>query len=253
MGTPLVATMFDFGRKGTPPSHPELLDWLACELIDSGWDMKYLHRLIVMSSTYRMSSSTAGMAANIAKDPDNLALWRRTGMRLEAQAVRDSLLSLAGTLDLTLGGTPVLPPDQAASTRRSLYFFHSNNERNLFLSTFDDASVKECYRRDQSIVPQQALALSNSRLVHDAAAIIAERLSCGTAQSSAPRNDREFIDRAFYALLGIRADDDEVRASVQALAAWRELSKSDEVAPVDRARLNLVWALLNHNDFITVR
>jgi hypothetical protein len=255
MGTPLVATVFDFGRKGSPPSHPELLDWLAAELIDSGWDMKHLHRLIVLSSAYRMSSSAAGSDANVAKDPDNLHLWRRTPMRLESQAVRDSILSLAGTLDLTRGGPPVLPADQADSTRRSLYFFHSNNERNLFLTTFDEAPVKECYRRDQSIVPQQALALSNSRLVHDAAGQIAERLSRPAASELSPLDDQAFVRRAFLVMLGMAANEDEIGASMKALEAWRALpdAAADAAGSVDGARGHFVWALLNHNDFVTVR
>ena len=250
MGTPLVSTVFDFGRKGSPPSHPELLDWLAAELIDSGWDMKHLHQLIVMSSTYRMSSSIAGRDDNAAKDPDNHLLWRRTPIRLESQAVRDSILSLAGTLDLTLGGPPVPAAEQAGSKRRSLYFFHSNNDRNLFLTTFDEASVKECYRRDQSVVPQQALALSNSRLVHDAARQIADRFSQPLATGQPPPNDQEFVENAFYRLLSIRTSDEEILASMKALEQWRTLP--DE-GPDDRARVYFVWALLNHNDFVTVR
>ncbi|MEX2169860.1 MAG: DUF1553 domain-containing protein [Pirellulales bacterium] len=253
MGTPLVATVFDFGRKGSPPSHPELLDWLAAELIDSGWDMKHLHQLIVMSSTYRMSSSIIGRDDNAAKDTDNHLLWRRTPIRLESQAVRDSILSFAGTLDLTLGGPPVPAAEQAGSKRRSLYFFHSNNDRNLFLTTFDEASVKECYRRDQSVVPQQALALSNSRLVHDAARQIAERLSLPQVSGQPPPNDQEFIERAFYRLLGIGASDKEVRACMKALKQWRTLPDAADEEPNDLARVYFVWALLNHNDFVTVR
>lgn len=252
MGVPLVATVFDFGRKGSPPTHPELLDWLAAELIDSGWDMKHLHRLIVLSAACRMSSSSAGCDANLANDPDNRWLWRRAPIRLESQVVRDSILALAGTLDLTRGGPPVLPADQADSTRRSLYFFHSNNDRNLFLSTFDEASVKECYRREQSIVPQQALALSNSRLVHDAARQIAERLSQPPADGGPELSDQEFIERAFYEMLGMRANEKEVRTSMEALDTWRLLPEATKSSP-DRAREYFVWALLNHNDFITVR
>lgn len=253
MGAPLVATVFDFGRKGVPPTHPELLDWLAAELIDSGWDMKHLHRLIVLSSTYRMSSSTTGMDANLAKDPDNHRLWRRLPIRLESQVVRDSILSIAGTLDLSRGGPSVLMDVQADSKRRSLYFFHSNNDRNLFLSTFDEATVKECYRRDQSIIPQQALALSNSRLVHDAAGEIAARLSQPTAPSGPQPDDDEFIRRAFETVLGTTADGDEAAASAKALEAWRKMPGAAEADAVDRARRNLVWALLNHNDFVTIR
>lgn len=253
MGAPLVATVFDFGRKGTPPMHPELLDWLAAELIDSGWDMKHLHRLIVTSSAYRMSSSTSGGEANLAKDPDNLRLWRRSPARLESEVLRDSILQLAGTLDLSRGGPPVLPAAQADSTRRSLYFVHSNNERNPFLTTFDAALVKECYRRDESVVPQQALALSNSRLVHDAARQIAERLSASNAADRPPAADVEFIQRAFSVVLGIRPSDEEVRASVSAMDEWRKLPNESSDGPVDRARQHLVWALFNHNDFVTIR
>lgn len=252
MGTPLVSTVFDFGRKGSRPTNPDLLDWLAAEFIDSGWDMKHLHRLIVLSSAYRMSSST-GNSANIAKDPDNLHLWRRSPIRLESEAVRDSILSLAGTLDFTRSGPPVSPADEADSTRRSLYFFHSNNDRNLFLTTFDEAAVKECYRRDQSIVPQQALALADSRLVHDAAGLIARRLA-QPAQSDMPLpNDKEFVQRAFYEILGIHANDDEAHTSIKALAEWRKLPEVASDTKVDRARAYLIWALINHNDFITLR
>lgn len=252
MGTPLVETVFDFGRKGSRPTHPELLDWLAVELIDSGWDMKHLHRLIVLSSTYRMSSSARNVA-NIVKDPDNLHLWRRSPMRLEAEAVRDSILSHAGTLDATLGGPPVLPAAQAESMRRSLYFFHSNNDRNLFLSTFDEAGVKECYRRDESIVPQQALALADSRLVHDAAREIAKRLSQPTPVGKTASDDKEFVQRAFYVLLGMRVNDNESRASKSAMMEWRAQPNAEGDAETDRARVYLVWSLLNHNDFITLR
>jgi hypothetical protein len=253
MGNPLVATVFDFGRNGSPPLHPKLLDWLAAEFIDSGWDMKHLQRLIVMSSAYRMSSSMAGRESNLAKDPDNLRLWRRTAVRLESEVVRDSILWLAGTLDLTRGGPPILPAAQAESARRSLYFFHSNNERNSFLTTFDEAGVKECYRRDQSIVPQQALALSNSRLVHDAARQIADQLSMPTASEQPVPDDQEFIRRAFRVVLGIRASDDEIGASLAALNAWRKLPGKPRDDSTDGARQHVVWALFNHNDFVTVR
>ena len=157
LGVSLVPNVFEFGRKGGAPSHPELLEWLASELVDSGWSMKHLHRLIVNSATYRMSSSLAGAAENLTKDPDNLHLWRRSAIRLESEVVRDSILALAGELDWTRGGPPVAAAQQATSKRRSLYFYHSNNERNLFLTTFDQAAVKECYRREESIVPHTTL------------------------------------------------------------------------------------------------
>jgi len=239
MGQPLVPTMFDFGRNGTAPNHPELLDWLASELMDNDWSMKHLHRIIVSSAAYRMSSSVAGAEHNVARDPENRYWWRRESIQIESQVVRDSLLSLAGTLDSRLDGPPVPSGQQATSTRRSLYFFHSNNERNLFLTMFDEALVKDCYRREQSIVPQQALALANSSLALEASEAIADRLS------SAENDDDSFIRDAFAVVLGIRASDAEIAVSKEALNAWR--------SGKERVRSNLIWALINHNDFVTIR
>lgn len=258
LGEPLVPTVFDFGRQAAPPRHRELLDWLAAELIDSGWSMKHLHHLIVTSATYRMSSSAGGREANVALDPDNQRLWRRTPIRIESQVVRDSILALAGALDLTLGGPAVPPNAQADSKRRSLYFFHSNNERDLFLTMFDEATVTECYRRDQSIVPQQALALINSRLVLEAADPIAQRVSEAAAvlsqaafgeQPTTAVNDAAFVNAAFELILGMTPSDAEAQASGEALAAWRSLPEMTE----PQARANLIWSLLNHNDFVTLR
>lgn len=246
LGMPLVSTLFDFGRKGAAPSNPALLDWLAAELMEKGWSMKHLHRLIVTSAAYRLSSSQRGAETDRAKDPDNQAFWRREPVRLEAEAVRDAILSLAGTLDQTRGGPPVPAAAQAASRRRSLYFFHSETDRNLFLTTFDGPAVRECYRRDQSIVPQQALALTNSSLTLDAAAPIAERLSRGRA-GEPPLDETAFIRRAFAVMLGIEASAAEIAASRRAMETWR-----GQGAP-GAERAHLVWALLNHNDFVTLR
>ena len=243
MGQPLVPTVFDFGRKGTPPVNQELLDWLAAELIESGWSMKHLHSLIVESAVYRMSSSMAGAESNSVKDPENRYWWRRVPIRMESQLVRDSLLSIAGILDSTMGGPSIPADQQAASTRRSLYFFHSNNDRSLFLTTFDEALVKDCYRREQSIVPQQALALSNSQLALDASQQIAQRLSNGVPE------DEDFARSAFRVVTGINAGEAEITASVSALESWRKLSGGSP----ETARANLIWALINHNDFVTLR
>jgi hypothetical protein len=249
MGTPLAPNLFDVGRNSPPPNNPELLDWLAAELIESGWDMRHLHRLIVTSATYRMSSETAGREANAAKDGDNNFWWRRNTIRLEAEVIRDSILSLAGTLDSTMGGPPVASDKQEDSRRRSIYFFHSNNERNQFLTTFDGALVTECYRRNQSVVPQQALAMTNSRLVLDSSKPIAARISRAISPNESNVDDIEFIRSAFMLLLGSSPNDVELNASQDAIKKWRKLPK---VLPED-ARSYLVWSLLNHNDFITLR
>ena len=244
LGKPLVPSVFDFGRKGAPPTHPKLLDWLAAELMENDWSMKHLHRLIVTSAVYRLRSSTTEATAQTAIDPDNHYWWRREGIRIESQAVRDSILALAGTLDPSMGGPPVPKEDQATSQRRSLYLFHSNNDRNLFLTMFDEATVTDCYRRDQSIVPQQALALTNSKLVLDAAPKIVSTLKNGVELS-----DEAFIRKAFTTLLGITPNAREVSSSLQALVDWQ----SQPDTTVANARAHLVWALINHNDFVTIR
>lgn len=246
-GEPLVATAFDFGRNGARPTHPELLDWLATEFMDRNWSMKHLHRLIVTSAAYRMSSSVTGGEASLALDPENRGLWRRVPIRLESQVIRDSLLSLAGTLDPALGGPSILPEQQESSRRRSLYFFHSNNERNLFLTTFDEASVGECYRREQSIVPQQALALANSALVQQVSGQIAERIS--QLPEIATGEDRDFVREAFRLLTGIEPKEPEITASLAALKRWREQPEGDR----SKSRASFVWVLINHNDFVTLR
>jgi hypothetical protein len=253
MGKPLVTTVFDFGRKGDAPTHPDLLDWLAGELVDGpqggrAWSMKHLHRLICTSAAYRMGSSTLGAEPAVAVDPDNTLLWRREPIRLESQVVRDAILALAGTLDPSMGGPPVPESQQAASRRRSLYFWHSDISRNLFLTTFDDAGVVECYRRDRSIVPQQALALSNAALVHDSSATIAARIA---AAEGSTIDDVAFLDRAFSLVLQRPPAAGERAACLAALEKWRAVEKPS--GDTDPARLYAVWTLFNHNDFVTLR
>ena len=249
MGRPLVATVFDFGRKGAAPTHPELLDWLAVEFVESGWSMKHLHRLIVTSQAYRLSSSSVGAeAANRVADAENRYYWRGNPIRMEAQVVRDSLLSLAGELDLTRGGPSI--PVKEESRRRSLYYVHSHNEHQTFLSIFDDANVLDCYRRAESIVPQQALALENSEV----ALAMAERIADRIAKEGCAEADDEFVREAFLVTLNIEPSDDErtlLRAAlVQLTATSREQKRP---MPERQARVSLVHALLNHNDFVTIR
>jgi len=223
-----------------------LLDWLAAEFVDSGWSMKHLHRLIVCSATYRMSSSVAGVETNIIIDPDNRHWWRRVPIRLESQVVRDSILSLAGSLSSTLGGPSVPAAEQDDSARRSLYFFHSNNQRNQFLTMFDEALVTDCYRREQSIVPQQALALTNSKLVLTAAELASKRLAGDHGDHG---DTREFVQNAFSCVLGTNASDAELAASAEALNEWQNLPGGS----LDHAQAHFVWVLMNHNDFVTLR
>lgn len=254
-GQPLVPTVFDFGRNGKPPTHPQLLDWLAVEFMTSGWSHKHLHRLLVTSNAYRMRSDLGGRTEhpNLARDPDNRFLWRFRTARMEAEVLRDSLLYLSGELDPTRGG-PEIPHEQGlVSRRRSLYFAHHGEGRMQFLELFDAANACECYQRTLSVVPQQALALSNSELSLRVSRSLARRLwdEAGLTRGS----DERFITTAFEQVLGRGPDADERAACVAFLARQVKLLRASGIndSPAQRARASLVQALFNHNEFITVR
>ncbi len=231
-GSPLVESIADFGLRAPKPVHQDLLDYLAVELIESGWDMKRLHRLMLSSKTWRRSSSNlAADERTLTVDKGNRHYWRMNSRRMESQVLRDSLLHLAGTLDLTRGGPPVTPSPDAR--RRSLYFFHSRDGRSKFLSTFDDADVFACYRRSESIVPQQALAMMNSQTATAAAKQIA-------ATFSPDMSSGEFVRAAFMKILA--------REPAEA-----ELAESLSYLRDEPRREYFVHALINLNDFLVIR
>ncbi|HEY1170689.1 MAG TPA: DUF1553 domain-containing protein [Verrucomicrobiae bacterium] len=250
-GQPLVPTVMDFGRRGAAPTHPELLDWLAVEFMESGWSMKHMHRLMVLSRTYRLSSSNADAPkASLMKDAENKYYWRMNPVRMEAQSVRDSLLQLSGQLDLTMGGPTIDPKKEDKVFRRSLYFTHSKDDVHMFLETFDNANVQECYRRSESVLPQQALALANSKLSMMSAGKLAERL----IKDNSAITDDVFIRTAYETILALEPDKGEMEVCAETLMQLRSLAeKQGHKDPMARARAGLVHALFNHNDFITVR
>ncbi len=239
-GRPLVETVADFGRNGHRPSHPELLDWLACELRDSGWSLKHLHRLILTSSTYRMHSAMGTSTSSHAADPDNRWLWRFPKRRVEAEVVRDSLLFVAGELDLRPGGPPVENRLEPTFRRRSLYFsvYPEDGGTARFLELFDAPDPCDCYRRARSVVPQQALALTNSALIHDLSARLAQRLGAGS--------DGEVVERAFLRVLSRRPTGRERSLCTAFLARHSGPAKG-------RAVEGLVRALFNHEEFLSLR
>ena len=243
-GEPLVASVFDFGRQAERPEHAELLDFLAAEFIESGWSFHSLHRILLTSRAFRSISSTANAdSATFQADPQNRLYWRMNTRRMESQVVRDSLLHLAGTLDLTLGGPSVDP--NGKSNRRSLYFTHSPDKLNRFLTSFDEADLQQCYRRSESVVPQQALALANSALALESASAIASRIE-------ASASDEAFVEEAFTRILARPAAAEEVQECMRFLADFEALGGAGDKRK-ERARIQLVHALLNHNDFITIR
>jgi hypothetical protein len=259
-GTPLVATVANFGLNGKPPTHPELLDWLATEFVQSKWSMKHLHRLMVTSRTYRLSSRN-GDSPNRQADPENRLYWRANSRRMDAEVVRDSLLAVAGQLDRSLGGPVIDEKLGLTSKRRSLYFRFNAEYKMTFLDQFDAASPTECYERNESVVPQQALALSNSVLALNTSRAVASDLA-KTVQGP------EFVAAAFERVLGRTPSDEERTRCIAFLLAQADLYSSPEkltpfpagpaVTPPSRdvqqrAREDLVLVLLNHNDFVTVR
>ncbi len=172
MGRGLVATPSDFGQQGVPPTHPELLDYLAMELIRGGWKLKPIHRLIMTSAVYRQSGHDNELAAKI--DPNNQLWWRRPAMRLEAEVIRDTLLAVSGTLDKTMYGAGSL--DQA-NPRRSIYLTVKRSNLIPILQLFDAPdSIQSIGRRDVTTVPPQALAMMNSPLVRQMAEKFAGRI-----------------------------------------------------------------------------
>jgi hypothetical protein len=200
-----------------------------------GWSLKKLHRLLVTSAAYRRDS--AGDPAGIAADPENRLLWRMNVRRMESEAVRDSVLFLAGSLDPARGG-PDLDQESALTTvRRSLYYRHAPEKQAEFLRLFDAANVNECYERSESIIPQQALALANSSLVKTQSRVLAGRLT------RAASSDEGFVEAAFLTILGRKPSSAE-----QAECA----SFLHDAAP-GAGREGLVHVLFNHNDFVTIR
>jgi hypothetical protein len=271
-GRGLVETPSNFGRSGRPPSHPKLLDWLAVELMENGWRMKHIHRLIVTSQTYRRRSHIGGAAHdNLASDPDNLYYWRANTRRMEAEVVRDSLLSCADELDATIGGQELDPAQGASSRRRSLYFAIHGEGKMPFLDMFDLADVCDCYQRTASVRPQQALALSNSELPLEMSRISAGKIWAALNKDvpAGARDRRAFIWAAFESVLSRPPSDLEVQAALDYLdqqANALSAASSGELAAAppagvraaaqdlpQRARETLIHALFNHNDFVTIR
>ena len=240
-GRPLVDPVTDFGRRAPQPVQQQLLDWLAVDLVENGWKMKRLHRMILLSRVYRLS----GMASEQSLSGGNSYYLCRTPIRMESQVIRDSLLKLSGQLEEKLGGPPIDPASQASSSRRSLYFRQSRDHQHKFIGMFDDADILRCYRRQESIIPQQALTLANSRIAFQAASKIAGNLSSGSL------SDRDFAQTAFQLILCRKPDSEEVKACTEALDQFRLLAQGKENQV--RTRTLLVLGLLNSNDFITIR
>ena len=194
-GTGLVRTPDDFGVQGERPTHPELLEWLACDFVENGWRIKRLHRQIMTSAAYSQDITFDEVSARI--DPENRLLWRREPMRLEAEALRDAILFAAGTLNLEPFGPGFKPPipkeamvarnlqspyesepaESDSVLRRSIYIFHKRVIPHPLMELFDrPASSQSCGRRQETLVAPQALALLNDPFVRSQAEEFSRRL-----------------------------------------------------------------------------
>tara|TARA_R110002096_G_scaffold24760_14_gene77989 strand:+ start:2283 stop:4805 length:2523 start_codon:yes stop_codon:yes gene_type:complete len=231
-GQAIVPTVNEFGAHGQPPTHPALLDWLAAEFMDQGWSMKAMHRQIVLSSTYRMSSTPD--PANATIDQDNVFLWRMPSRRMEGEIVRDNLLHIANTLDRSLGGPDIPHTEAQKSKRRSIYLRHAHEKLVEFVQIFDGPKVSECYQRDSTVQPHQALALANSQLTFDQSKTIAAELP------KVAGDERALVDAAFIRILTRIPSREERQLCLEFLADGATHEQ-------------LVMVLFNHNEFVTIR
>jgi Protein of unknown function (DUF1553)/Protein of unknown function (DUF1549) len=265
-GRGIVATPSDFGVRGEPPSHPELLDWLASELVANGWHLKPIHRLMVTSATYRQSSRTNGDRA--ADDPENSLLSRMNRRRLDAEGVRDAMLAVSGELNPKLGGPGVLAPlekevkdlifteaevvdlwpedrNPAEHLRRSLYMFRKRNVRYPMFDSFDAPDTQTaCPRRETSTHALQALVLLNSDFAAGRAKALAARVL------DQPGDDAGRIRTIYRIVLAREPRRVEIERARSFLKAQAE--RIDCPARQRAAWTDLAQAMLNSNEFLYV-
>jgi uncharacterized protein DUF1553 len=260
-GKGIVATPSDFGKRGKYPTHPELLDALALRFVESGWSVKAMHKLIMLSQTYQLSSDGCPENANV--DPGNEFLWKFNRQRLDAEAIRDSLLTVGGELDLSRGDAHPFPHERTWSftqhnpftavyetKQRSVYLMTQRIQRQPYLSIFDgpdpNSSTAE---RLISTTPIQALFVMNSPFVHEQADRFAARLIGGQPDS------RKRIDLAYQMAFGRPATAEEIQRGESYIRQCREKLKGTglpEAHHPQGAWASYVGVLLSSNEFIFV-
>ncbi len=255
-GVGIVATPSDFGSQGEPPTHPELLDWLAVEFVDHGWSLKYLHRLMVTSSAYCQTALVSPDHPGFRVDRENKLLWHARRRRLEGETLRDAMLFVSGQLNPRPFGPsarPKLPekisnyawkPDTRPEDqhRRSIYVFAKRNMRFPLFDAFDLPDMhNSCSRRSQTTTAPQALLLLNSDLTLGCAAHWCQELRTSAS------TDRDLVAAAYRQALGRPASEDEIAAAVSFLQ--RQQSHGERR---DEAALDFCHALLNANEFLYV-
>ncbi|WP_145174651.1 PSD1 and planctomycete cytochrome C domain-containing protein [Rubripirellula lacrimiformis] len=263
-GRGIVRSSNNFGQLGTPPTHPLLLDWLAQRLIEGDWKLKSMHRLIMSSRAYQMSSSSNAQGESV--DPDNQLFWRFDPRRLSAEEVRDSILAVNGTLNRQVGGPSFYPQmsaevlagqsrpgdgwgqsTQDQRNRRSAYIHVKRSLLSPLLTAFDfpDPDLT-CEERFATLQPGQALSLLNSDFVHQQATALA--VSVGSDQLTEPSDNPRIVRRTIRSVLQREASEDEVRAGDQLIQDLQNEFK----LPRGRAVQMFCLSVLNWNEFMFV-
>jgi mono/diheme cytochrome c family protein len=269
-GEGIVATPDNFGHSGARPTHPELLDWLAAELVRDGWRLKPLHQLLVTSTVYRQAARRPEPAAGEADpekiDPGNQLLWRARLRRVESEAVRDTVLAVSGTLDRTQGGPPIpLEPRKdgmvvvaekglatpTAKWRRSVYLLARRNYQLTLLSVFDQPVVAtNCTRRTTSAVPLQALTFMNDAFVLEQADHFAARVEAAAGAS----RERQ-IEAAFRLAFARRPTVQEAEGAAALLGRQAQRYRGEKLPAeqaAHKALAGLCQMLLCANEFLYV-
>jgi len=264
-GHGIVRSAGDFGHTGTPPSNAELLDWLAVNFVQHGWSMKQLHRLIVTSQAYQQASLMRPAASTV--DPENQLLWRMPLRRMDAETLRDSILSVTGQMDHAMEGSPVAVKigndgqvvygPEGQGERRSIYLLHRRSTPLTLLEAFDAPRMNtNCIERRTSTVVSQALLMLNSEFSENQSALLAEKIL-----ASHPDQSADQLTAAYQAILGRVPTAEEYQLGLDFLENQRQRygpspdgagSKSSTVASSDPALVDLCLVLLNSAEFLYV-
>lgn len=271
-GRGIVATPGNLGRSGDPPTHPDLLDWLASESIDSDWRQKVLLRRMMTSTVYRQTSH-AELATSSGTDPENNLLWKMRLKRLEAEVIRDRMLAASGKLDRTPGGPPVPlevldggrtivakndQPTPSSRSRRSIYLTSRRNYHVSMLGVFDiPAMTTNCTIRDRSTVVLQSLAMMNDEFSLAQADEVAHRIqaAANSVESDQPQDSTRLVKRAFQLVLNRAPSPDESRWATEFLrqqASNFVAANQPSEENADRALSAMCQMLFNTNEFLYV-
>ena len=241
-GEGLVGTPNDFGVQGDKPTHPELLEWLAAELVRGGWKLKPLHKQIMLSAAYQQSHEVN--TENLKLDPANRFLWHFRPRRLDAELIRDSLLAMGGNLDVTLFGPSILDN----TPRRSVYLRVKRSELIPLMTMFDAPEPTQSIgERISTTVPTQALAMMNSPFVRQQAEKLASRIR---ASKDSPLSAA--VDRAYQMAFSRLPTDPERNRMLAFVEEQRVAMGGDAVVATDKALIEFCHVLLCLNEFVYI-